>query len=245
MFAKQNLRLTVYLTVRWHNDLHYNGSLRLWQVSASIMSVFKYLKGTGSTFKHVQYSKHKLASRTAAWCTTRTKWIQTAILCYKCYEDILQNLLVYLQNDALQRRTIVIIVHFESKGGKRRNVCKWLTRCKFASNVVFLCFPLLKKLFRCVPVRKGTILPDLEHIYTVRFGHTWLLTASSPQLGWRLHEGDHFHPQENIDKMAKGEPLTDQVCVSVSTRTIIFCHVNYCLDATDRTQQVRLHWSRW
>lgn len=128
---------------------------------------------------------------------------------------------------------------------KRINVCKWLTRCKFASNVVFLCFPLLKKLFRCMPVSKGTFLPDLEHIYTVRFGHTWLLTASSLQLGWRLHEGDHFHPQENIDKMAKGEPLTDQVCVSVSSRTIIFCHVNYCLDATDRTQQVRLHWSRW
>ncbi|TWW60516.1 hypothetical protein D4764_05G0006060 [Takifugu flavidus] len=30
------------------------------------------------------------------------------------------------------------------------------------------------------------------------------------ELGWRLHEGDDFHPQENIDKMSKGEPLTDQ-----------------------------------
>ncbi|TNM89695.1 hypothetical protein fugu_003929 [Takifugu bimaculatus] len=46
-----------------------------------------------------------------------------------------------------------------------------------------------------MPVRKGTFLPDLEHIHT---------------LGWRLHEGDDFHPQENIDKMSKGEPLTDQ-----------------------------------
>nr|XP_020509198.1 probable gluconokinase [Labrus bergylta]XP_020509199.1 probable gluconokinase [Labrus bergylta]XP_020509200.1 probable gluconokinase [Labrus bergylta] len=32
----------------------------------------------------------------------------------------------------------------------------------------------------------------------------------SEKLGWPLHEGDNFHPQENIDKMARGEPLTDQ-----------------------------------
>uniref|UniRef100_A0A8C6TFT4 Gluconokinase n=1 Tax=Neogobius melanostomus TaxID=47308 RepID=A0A8C6TFT4_9GOBI len=30
------------------------------------------------------------------------------------------------------------------------------------------------------------------------------------QLGWPLYEGDDFHPQENIDKMTRGEPLTDQ-----------------------------------
>ncbi|KAM7018216.1 putative gluconokinase [Tautogolabrus adspersus] len=32
----------------------------------------------------------------------------------------------------------------------------------------------------------------------------------SEKLGWPVHEGDEFHPQENIDKMARGEPLTDQ-----------------------------------
>uniref|UniRef100_UPI0037E898CA probable gluconokinase n=1 Tax=Semicossyphus pulcher TaxID=241346 RepID=UPI0037E898CA len=32
----------------------------------------------------------------------------------------------------------------------------------------------------------------------------------SEKLGWPLHEGDDFHPQKNIDKMARGEPLTDQ-----------------------------------
>ncbi|XP_054467237.1 probable gluconokinase isoform X2 [Anoplopoma fimbria] len=32
----------------------------------------------------------------------------------------------------------------------------------------------------------------------------------SEKLGWPLHEGDHFHPQGNIEKMARGEPLTDQ-----------------------------------
>uniref|UniRef100_A0A8C2WLZ4 gluconokinase n=1 Tax=Cyclopterus lumpus TaxID=8103 RepID=A0A8C2WLZ4_CYCLU len=29
-------------------------------------------------------------------------------------------------------------------------------------------------------------------------------------LGWPLHEGDHFHPPGNVEKMARGEPLTDQ-----------------------------------
>ncbi|XP_029296073.1 probable gluconokinase [Cottoperca gobio] len=32
----------------------------------------------------------------------------------------------------------------------------------------------------------------------------------SDKLGWPLHEGDSFHPQGNIEKMARGEPLTDQ-----------------------------------
>ncbi|XP_018525262.1 probable gluconokinase isoform X2 [Lates calcarifer] len=30
------------------------------------------------------------------------------------------------------------------------------------------------------------------------------------KLGWPLHEGDNFHPQENVEKMARGEPLTDK-----------------------------------
>ncbi|KAG7258513.1 hypothetical protein CRUP_028945, partial [Coryphaenoides rupestris] len=29
-------------------------------------------------------------------------------------------------------------------------------------------------------------------------------------LGWPLYEGDDFHPRENIEKMARGEALTDQ-----------------------------------
>ncbi|KAI9521883.1 hypothetical protein NQZ68_004038 [Dissostichus eleginoides] len=32
----------------------------------------------------------------------------------------------------------------------------------------------------------------------------------SEKLGWPLHEGDSFHPQGNIEKMARSEPLTDQ-----------------------------------
>ncbi|KAK7933184.1 hypothetical protein WMY93_004080 [Mugilogobius chulae] len=32
----------------------------------------------------------------------------------------------------------------------------------------------------------------------------------SEKLGWPLHEGDEFHPQENIEKMSRGEALTDQ-----------------------------------
>ncbi|XP_033973455.1 probable gluconokinase isoform X1 [Trematomus bernacchii] len=34
--------------------------------------------------------------------------------------------------------------------------------------------------------------------------------VSTNQLGWPLHEGDSFHPQGNIEKMARSEPLTDQ-----------------------------------
>ncbi|XP_040897336.1 probable gluconokinase isoform X2 [Toxotes jaculatrix] len=32
----------------------------------------------------------------------------------------------------------------------------------------------------------------------------------SEKLGWTLHEGDNFHPRENVEKMARGEPLTDK-----------------------------------
>ncbi|XP_074525522.1 putative gluconokinase [Halichoeres trimaculatus] len=41
-------------------------------------------------------------------------------------------------------------------------------------------------------------------------GKSTLGAALSKKLGWPLYEGDDFHPQENIDKMARGEPLTDQ-----------------------------------
>jgi gluconokinase len=30
------------------------------------------------------------------------------------------------------------------------------------------------------------------------------------QLGWDLEEGDDLHPQENVDKMSSGVPLTDE-----------------------------------
>uniref|UniRef100_A0A087YLT8 Gluconokinase n=1 Tax=Poecilia formosa TaxID=48698 RepID=A0A087YLT8_POEFO len=39
---------------------------------------------------------------------------------------------------------------------------------------------------------------------------TSLGTFLSERLGWPFYEGDNFHPQENIEKMARGEPLTDQ-----------------------------------
>ncbi|XP_068167581.1 probable gluconokinase isoform X2 [Antennarius striatus] len=41
-------------------------------------------------------------------------------------------------------------------------------------------------------------------------GKSTLGAFLSEKLGWPLHEGDDFHPQENIEKMARGEPLTDQ-----------------------------------
>ncbi|XP_030274000.1 probable gluconokinase [Sparus aurata] len=41
-------------------------------------------------------------------------------------------------------------------------------------------------------------------------GKSTLGAFLSEKLGWPLHEGDNFHPPENIEKMARGEPLTDQ-----------------------------------
>nr|XP_046243568.1 probable gluconokinase [Scatophagus argus] len=41
-------------------------------------------------------------------------------------------------------------------------------------------------------------------------GKSSLGALLSEKLGWPLHEADNFHPQENIEKMARGEPLTDQ-----------------------------------
>ncbi|XP_029960634.1 probable gluconokinase [Salarias fasciatus] len=41
-------------------------------------------------------------------------------------------------------------------------------------------------------------------------GKSTLGKSLSEKLGWPLHEGDDFHPQENIEKMVRGEPLTDQ-----------------------------------
>ncbi|XP_033828957.1 probable gluconokinase [Periophthalmus magnuspinnatus] len=41
-------------------------------------------------------------------------------------------------------------------------------------------------------------------------GKSSLGAVLSQKFGWPLHEGDEFHPLENIEKMARGEALTDQ-----------------------------------
>jgi gluconokinase len=40
-------------------------------------------------------------------------------------------------------------------------------------------------------------------------GKTTVGRALARRLQWPFHEGDDFHPQENVRKMAKDEPLTD------------------------------------
>lgn len=40
-------------------------------------------------------------------------------------------------------------------------------------------------------------------------GKSTLGRALAGTLGWRFIEGDDFHPQDNIDKMSRGEPLDD------------------------------------
>jgi gluconokinase len=40
-------------------------------------------------------------------------------------------------------------------------------------------------------------------------GKTTLGQLLADQLGWTFVEGDDFHPQANVEKMHRGEPLTD------------------------------------
>lgn len=41
-------------------------------------------------------------------------------------------------------------------------------------------------------------------------GKTTVALGIARAMGWRFAEGDEFHPQANVDKMARGEPLTDE-----------------------------------
>lgn len=40
-------------------------------------------------------------------------------------------------------------------------------------------------------------------------GKTTLAEAIAQRMGWTFAEGDDFHPKANVEKMSKGEPLTD------------------------------------
>ena len=42
-------------------------------------------------------------------------------------------------------------------------------------------------------------------------GKTTLGEAIAAQLHWRFQEGDDHHPRANVEKMSRGEPLTDDV----------------------------------
>lgn len=41
-------------------------------------------------------------------------------------------------------------------------------------------------------------------------GKTTAARAVQDELGWEFAEGDDFHPQANVDKMASGRPLVDE-----------------------------------
>lgn len=41
-------------------------------------------------------------------------------------------------------------------------------------------------------------------------GKSTIGKALTSRLGWQFIEGDDFHPAENIAKMQRGEPLTDE-----------------------------------
>jgi gluconokinase len=41
-------------------------------------------------------------------------------------------------------------------------------------------------------------------------GKTTLATGLSRRLGWEFQEGDELHPPANVEKMSRGEPLSDE-----------------------------------
>jgi gluconokinase len=41
-------------------------------------------------------------------------------------------------------------------------------------------------------------------------GKTTLAERIARRLGWRIQEGDELHPRANVEKMSRGEPLTDE-----------------------------------
>jgi gluconokinase len=41
-------------------------------------------------------------------------------------------------------------------------------------------------------------------------GKTTVGKLLAKDLGWRFYEGDDFHPAANVEKMRRGEPLTDE-----------------------------------
>jgi gluconokinase len=41
-------------------------------------------------------------------------------------------------------------------------------------------------------------------------GKTTVGKLMARDLGWRFYEGDNFHPAANVEKMRRGEPLTDR-----------------------------------
>ncbi|MDI2091404.1 gluconokinase [Commensalibacter oyaizuii] len=62
------------------------------------------------------------------------------------------------------------------------------------------------------PVKNNaTIQPCLLVVMGVSgCGKTTMATALKQKLGWPFQEGDALHPSENIKKMSKGIPLTDE-----------------------------------
>lgn len=54
-------------------------------------------------------------------------------------------------------------------------------------------------------------VPDIVVVMGVSgSGKTTLATGIARRLGWDFQEGDELHPPANVEKMSRGEPLTDE-----------------------------------
>ncbi|XP_061757338.1 probable gluconokinase isoform X2 [Nerophis ophidion] len=72
----------------------------------------------------------------------------------------------------------------------------------------------MQRSFRMIVFRRGSLAKGRDghrhHPSTGAEERSSLGAFLSEKLGWPFHEGDRFHPEENVAKMARGEALTDQ-----------------------------------
>ena len=164
-----------------------------------------------STCFYIQLNKLRLLkSKTwKLWCLAFLSWKVT-----KRFLNVLFLFSIHLQNNYFMWSLIVCM-----------DFCVFLPK-DFNLLILLVClapFFKIQKQLRGVPIWKGkTTQPEPHYTHTLTTKSLYTVTLDTHlsvpvihQLDWPLHEGDNFHPLENIEKMTRGEPLTDQVSPGV------------------------------